>query len=149
MKEVHKRTTVQPSDETFSVTPISASSKSTEKEYRKVEEAIMASEYYDQVFLNNFAPENRYVGCHWIDSLSLQFVVILYKYVHGSHIGTLAFAWKTPEGASDPVKTSQLTTKLTMNQAKYSFTAMRMEFLDKYNRLSKTPKIFNEIFIKH
>ena len=140
MKEVHKRPTVEPSDETFSVTSISASSKSTEKEYRKVEEAIMALEYYDPVFLNDFAPENRYVRRHWINNLSLQFPVMLYKYVHGSHIGTLDFAWKTPEGASDPAKTSQVTTKLTINQAKYTSRAMRMDFLDKYYRLSKTPK---------
>ena len=50
MKELHKRTTMQPPDEYFSITFILASLKPTEKEYLKIEEVLMTSEYYDQIF---------------------------------------------------------------------------------------------------
>ena len=139
MKEVHQRTTLEPSEESFNVALISASSH-TEKEYTKVEDALTTLEYYDPVFLNDFAPENRYTRRHWIDKLSLQFPVMLYRYVHGSHIGTLSFAWKIPEGTNDLNKTSQIISKLTSSQSKYASRAMQTDFLDKYSRLSKAPK---------
>lgn len=123
MKEVHQRITVEPSEESYNVAIISASSKPTEKEYRKVEDTITTLQYYDPVFLNDLAPENRYIRRHWIDKLSLQFPVKLYRYVHGSHIGTLSFAWKIPEGTNDPNRTSRIISKLTSSQSKYALRA--------------------------
>lgn len=62
MKELHKRTTMQPPDESFSITSISASLKPTEKEYLKIEEVLTTSEYYDPIFLNDFAPNVDMLG---------------------------------------------------------------------------------------
>lgn len=65
---------------------------------------------------------------------------MLYKFVHGSMIGTMSFVWKPQEDTNDPTKTSQVITKITLDQSKYASRAMRTDFLDKYSKLSKTPK---------
>ena len=139
MKETHERVTPKPVEESFSVTPISASPNPTRKEYVKIEETLNAKEKYDPVFLNDFAPDDRYTRHHWIDALSLWFPVMLYKFAHGSQIGTLSFVWKIQQDANDADKTSHLVARLTRDQPKYSSRAIRKDFLDKYNRLSKTP----------
>jgi len=140
VQELHRRTSVSPAEESFSVRLIPASSKPTQKVYLKLEEAVMATEYYVPVFLNEFAPEDRYTRRHWIDQLSLQFPVMLYKFAHGSMIGTMSFVWKPQEDTNDPTKTSQVITKITSDQSKYASRAMRTEYLDKYSKLSKIPK---------
>ena len=55
--ELHIRTTVNPVGESFSVKLIPASPKPTQKMNLKL---VMATEYYVPVFLNDFAPEDRY-----------------------------------------------------------------------------------------
>ena len=140
MKETHERVTPKPVEESFSVTPISASPNPTRKEYVKIEETLNAKEKYDPVFLNDFAPDDRYTRRHWIDVLSLRFPVMLYKFAHGSQIGILSFVWKILQDTNDADKTSHLVARLTRDQPKYSSRAIRKDFLDQYNRLSKTPK---------
>ena len=61
---------------------ISASPNPTRKEYVKIEETLNAKEKYEPVFLNDFAPDDRYARRHWIDALSLWFPVMLYKFVN-------------------------------------------------------------------
>lgn len=70
VQELHGRPIVNPAEESFSVRLIPASPKPTQKVYLKLEEVIMATEYYVPVFLNDFAPEDRYARRHWIDQLS-------------------------------------------------------------------------------
>jgi len=57
----------------------------------------MATECYVPVFVNDYTPEDRYTRRHWIDQISLQFQVILYKFAYGSIIGTMPFVWRTQE----------------------------------------------------
>jgi len=75
----------------------------------------VATEYYFPVFLNDFSPEDRYTRCQWIDQLSLQFPIMLYKFAHGSMIGTMSFVWKTQENTNDPTKTNQVITNINQS----------------------------------
>ena len=50
------------------------------------------------------------------------------------------FCLEIQQDANDADKTSHLVARLTRDQPKYSSRAIRKDFLDKYNRLSKTPK---------
>jgi len=65
---------------------------------------------------------------------------MFYKFAHGSQIDTLSFARRTQQDANDPDKASRVAARITREQSKYASRAIRKDFLDKYNCLSKTPK---------
>ena len=141
MKELHSRMSpARPCEESFSIVPVAASTKPTKESYSEIECVLSNSEDYEPIFVNEFAPDDRYHRRHWIDNFCLQFPIVLYKFAHGSSIGTLCFVWKTPSDTIDQTKTSQIIAKLTLNQSTYATRAMRKEFIDKYNSLAKTPK---------
>ena len=43
-------------------------------------------EQYQPIFMNDFAPQDRYHQQHRIDNLQVQFPVMLYKYSHRTNI---------------------------------------------------------------
>ena len=89
MKQVHNRQSpLMSPDESFRVTLITASLKSTKCYYSNVQEALVNLETYEPIYLNDYTPQDRYQRRHWVDSLHLQFPVILYKFSHHASIGT-------------------------------------------------------------
>ncbi len=140
MQQLHTRMfPARSADDMLSVTQIMPSPQPTEGAYLEVEEVLSTANEYEPVFLNDFAPDDRYQRRHWIDNLRLQFPVMMYKYAIGSSVGTMCFAWKVPHNI-DHTTISQIIAKLNSTQSVYATRAMRKDFLDKYNRLAKTPK---------
>lgn len=74
-----------------------------------------------------------------MDNIHLQFPVMVYRFAYGANIGTLSFAWRVPDEV-DQTKVSRVITKLTADQKVYATRAMRSDFLNKFNRVSKLSK---------
>ena len=140
MKQVHiQQSPIISPDESFSVTPIAASLEPTKSCYSNVHEALVNLEPYQPIFLNDYAPQDRYQRRHWVDSLSLQFPIVLYKFSHRASIGTMCFVWQTGEDM-DHTKNSRVIAQITTDQSVYATRAMKRDFLDKYSHLAKIPK---------
>ena len=84
MLKAHKRMSPVPTSELVSVRSIVTSSKPIKSCCLEVEETLMHMENYQPLFLNDLAPGDRYARRHWMDDISFQFPVILYKYPHSS-----------------------------------------------------------------
>ena len=126
-------------DQSISVFTVAEVDGPTKSEYTELEEVMLSKEFYDPVFLNDLSPKERYQRRHWLENLHLQFPIMMYRFAYGSSIGTLCFAWRVP-GEVDQTRVSRAITKLTANQKVYATRAMRSDFLNKYNRLSKISK---------
>ncbi len=95
-----------------------------------------------------YAPVDRYQRRHWVDKLSCQFPIMVYKFAHGSSVGTMCFAWKVNAKDVDQTAVSQTISKLNSNQQVYATRAMRKDFFDRYNHLCKTSKAVLRIMFK-
>ena len=84
--------------------------------------------------------QKRYSRRNWLAKLALPYPTCMYRYAYGNNLGTLTYIWKIPEGPLDQTAVSREFTHLTDQQQKYSTRAMRLDFLQKYNRLAKIPK---------
>ena len=87
------------------------------------------------VFLNDFAPKDRYERRKWLNNLQLSVTITLYRYPHGNHLGTINFAWKVPDEV-DQTLNHQTIAQLNTSQKLYFTRQMRMDFLDKYTHLA-------------
>lgn len=76
---------------------IPKSSEPVPNEYVNLLKTMDKSSDYEPVFLNSFAPEDRYARRTWINKLQLPFSIFMYRYPHGNNLGTLNFAWKVPD----------------------------------------------------
>ena len=132
MKQVHIQQPPIISPDGFSVTPIAASLEPTKSCYSNVHEALVNLEPYQPIFLNDYAPQDRYQRCHWVDSLSLQFPIVLYRFSHRASIENyvLCAANRRRYG---PHKNSRVITQITTDQSVYATRAMKRDFLDKYS----------------
>lgn len=98
-------------------------------------------EFYEEVCLDKFSPEERYTRRHWIDGISLPFPIMMYRFPYGNNLGVVSFVWKVPPQGGDQTSVARLITKLTNKQDIYSTRHMRREFLDQYKSFVKIPKI--------
>ena len=126
-------------DQNISVITVAPEEGPTKSQYIELEKKLSATELYDPVFLNDLSPKDRYQRRHWMDNIHIQFPIIVYKFAYGASIGTLCFSWRVPDEI-DQTKVSHTIAKITAKQKVYSTRAMKSDFLDKYGRLSKTPK---------
>ena len=119
-------------------------------EYAKLFEAIDKSPDYFPVFINDFAPEDRFIRRKWINMLQLPVKIFLYRYPHGNNLGTLSFAWKVPNEV-DQTLNQRTIAQLNESQRIFCTRELRKEFLDKYTHLAlktslKSKSVLHNIF---
>ncbi len=61
-------------DESISVCTVAQADGPTKSDYTELEEVMSSMEFYDPVFLMEFAPGERYQRRHWMDSIRLHFL---------------------------------------------------------------------------
>ena len=131
-------------DKSVSVCTVAQADGPTKSVYTELEEIMSSMEFYDPVFLMDFAPGERYQRRHWMDSIRLHFSIMIYKFAYGSNLGTLCFAWRFPNADvhddTHHTRVSHIIAKLTAEQKVYATRAMRSDFLNKFNRICKTSK---------
>ena len=62
---------------------------------------------YEEVYIGDFAPEDRYSRRHWFDKLKLPFRTMMYRYPYGNHLGVVSFLWRIPDGDVDQTQVSR------------------------------------------
>ena len=72
---------------------------------------------YQPVFFNEHAPEDRFDRRKWLNDLQFPFTIMLYRYPHGNHLGTMNFAWKFSE--FDHTLNQQTISQLNASQIYY------------------------------
>lgn len=75
---------------------IPGNSMPVSSEYADLLKVLDESADYHPVFLNSFAPDDRFDRRKWINKLQLPITIFMYRYPHGNNLGTLNFAWKVP-----------------------------------------------------
>ena len=129
---------------------IHASSQSINTEYTDIFKRLEEIPEYQPVFLNDFAPKDRYKRRKWLNELQLPLTVTIYMYPHGNNLGTMNFAWKVPDEV-DQTLNQQTIAQLNKSQKVYYTRQMRSEFLDTYTHLSsrvstKSKAVLRNIF---
>ena len=141
MIEHHKSTSEsQVVDDNTSLATLPICSDLVHSNYADVEENLRSLDFYKRVFINDFAPTDRFKRRAWMANLALPYPTYMYRYAYGNNLGTLSCIWKIPSGPVDKTAVSQVFFNLTKQQVTYSTGAMRRDFLQRYNRLVKTPK---------
>ena len=90
IKEVH------PEDSATLVT-LPGNSSATGAEYSELEQSMLTLSLYQPLCVNDFAPAERYQRRQWLAKLQLPFLVMLYQYAYGNHLGTVTYAWRIPD----------------------------------------------------
>ena len=127
-------------DENTTLTNLPICSGLTHSDYADLEEKLHFLDIYKPVFLNDFSPADRFKHRKWMANLALPYPACIYRYAYGNNLGTLSYIWKIPYGPLDQTAVSQVFANLNRQQVTYSTRAMRRHFLQRYNRLVKTPK---------
>ena len=110
-------------------------------EYDVLEEKLRLLPLYEPIFVNEYAPEDRYSRRNWLAKLALPYPTCMYRYAYGNNLGTLTYIWKILEGPLDQTAVSRVFTHLTDQQQKYSTRAMRLDFFAEVQQACKDSKI--------
>ena len=140
IKKHHQSPEPAQGDDNASLITLPVTSGPVLSEYGVLEEKLRLLPMYEPIFVNEYAPEDRYSRRNWFAKLALPYPTCMYRYAYGNNLGTLTYIWKIPEGPLDQTAVSRVFMHLTNQQQKYSTRAMRLDFLQKYNRLAKIPK---------
>ena len=105
-------------------------------QYSKLQQLLLGKGFYEPIFLNEYAPEDRHARKNWFCGLELGVPTMLYRFMHGNNLGTLNFLWKTPMHGGDATANARLVTELNSHQKVYSTREMRRDFIQRYARLS-------------
>ena len=118
------------------------------EEYYTLHQLLLATSFYQPIFLNDLAPRERYDRRKWLSGIQLPFPIMLYRFAYGNHLGTLCYAWKIPDDKSvDNAAVSRVYSQLSKEQSTYSTRAMRREFLDHYTTLANvSPMVLRNIY---
>ena len=109
-------------------------------QYSQVQQKLMSLPLYTPVFVNDYAPIDRFVRKHWVDKLQVEFSIQMYRYCHGNCLGTMTFVWRVPtDSPEDPTSTAKAIADLNSKQKLYCTRQMRKDFLSKYRQLIKAP----------
>ena len=109
-------------------------------QYQELQEKVLSLPLYQPVFVNEYAPSDRFARKHWIDELQLEVRIKLYRYCHGNNLGNMTFLWQIPADMSeDPTSTAHAIVVLNSQQKHYCTREMRKDFILKYNRFVKAP----------
>ena len=127
-------------DSNASLTTLPVCSGLVHSDYADLEKNLRSLAFCKPVFLNDYSPADRFKRRSWLASLALPYPTCLYRYAYGNNLGTLSYTWKIPYGPLDQTAISCVFANLSKQQVTYSTRAMRREFLQRYNRLVKTPK---------
>ena len=127
-------------DDNATLTTLPICSGLIHSDYADLEESLRSLDFYKPLFLNDYSKADRFKCRSWMVFLALPYPTYLYHYAYGNNLGTLAYIWKIPYGPVDQIAISHVLASLSEQQVTYSTRAMRCEFLQRYNRLVKTPK---------
>lgn len=95
-------------------TSLSALSPSNEisDKYSSLIETLENKPFYAPVFVQDFAPKDRFERRQWLRDLVVPFDAMLYTYTHGNSFGSLNFIWQV-ESEIDQTRNSQTLTQLS------------------------------------
>ncbi len=102
----------------------------SEPVYSDLSRAFTELPEYQPIVLNEHAPEDRFDRRKWLDDLQFSFTLMLYRYPHGNHLGTMNFGWKFSE--FDQTLNQRTISQLNASQKLYFTRQVRKEFFDKY-----------------
>ena len=147
--EHHQIVTVQGSqDDNISLETMLSYDVPVLEEYYTLHQLLLATSFYQPIFLNDLAPRERYDRRKWLSGIQLPFPIMLYRFAYGNHLGTLCYAWKIPDDKSvDNAAVSRVYSQLSKEQSTYSTRVMRREFLDHYTTLANvSPMVLRNIY---
>ena len=147
--EHHQIVTVQGSqDDNISLETMLSYDVPVLEEYYTLHQLLLATSFYQPIFLNDLAPRERYDRRKWLSGIQLPFPIMLYRFAYGNHLGTLCYAWKIPDDKSVAnAAVSRVYSQLSKEQSTYSTRAMRREFLDHYTTLANvSPMVLRNIY---
>lgn len=94
-------------------------------EYSRIQQIILDKDHYQPILLSEFAPDDRHARKNWLSQLQLEVPAMMYRFMHGNNLGTLAFLWKTPKEGGEATSNAKLVTELNSRQKVYSTREMR------------------------
>ena len=107
--------------------------------YTALYEHLQTLEYYQEVSLDDFSPEDRYSWRHWVEKLQMPFPSMIYRFPYGNNLGVVSFIWKIPHEC-DQTQIARLISKLNEKQYFFATRDMRRDFIDRYNQHVKIPQ---------
>lgn len=114
-------------------------SKLTEP-YADLQARLDAVSLYEAVFVNEYAPADRYLRRTYIRKVSLDVDVFMNRMAYGNSVGTLTFVWKIDQSLSDhQEQNAHVLLKVTEKLPKYRTRDMKKTFLQRYTHVSNCP----------
>lgn len=88
-----------------------ASDAPVKQYYLPLSDRLSSNGFYEEVSLDDFAPDDRYTRRHWMDKLSFPYRTMVYRCPYGNHLGVISFIWKVPDDSVDQTQIGRLITK--------------------------------------
>ena len=123
------------------IVTVHEASDSVPREYQQLQDSL--GDTYEPIHLEELAPEDRFERRAWLDHVALSVPFVMYCYQHGNFKGTEHFLWHIPHEHSCRSDTfnARVISRLNEQMDKYATRAMKKEFIDKYSRRVKIPKM--------
>ena len=114
--------------------------------YNSLVDAIENKPLYAPVFLQDFAPTDRYERRQWLQNIEVPFPAMIYSYAHGNSYGSLGFIWKVGDEINHN-EVSQVILQISSRLPVFALRDVRRLFVQKYNHFCGTPKsVLRHIF---
>ena len=107
--------------------------------YRLLNNAIENKPLYTPIFVQDFAPKDRFQRRRWLQNLKVPFNAMMYTYADRNSFGSLNFIWRVGNEV-DQCQNSQVIVHLSSELPVFASRDVRRTFVQSYNRLSRTPK---------
>ena len=118
-------------------------------QYLKVQQILMEKEMYSPIFLNELAPDDCHERKNWLVGMQLDFPTMMYRFMHGNNLGTLAFLWRTPQLGGEATSNARLVTELNSCQKVYSTREMHRMFIQRYTSLRSSTSSSSKAILRN
>lgn len=94
---------------------------------------------YTVVFLQDYAPKDRFQRRQWLQKLKVPFNAMVYVYAHGNSFRSLNFIWRIGEEINH-TQVNQAILYVSTKLPVFASRDVQQSFVQKYSHLSKAPK---------
>ena len=91
MKEHHQSMEPDHPEDNASLATLPVASGPVPADYVELNEALESLPHYEPLFVNEFAPEDRYKPQSWLAKLALPYSTCIYRYAYGNNLGKLSY----------------------------------------------------------
>ena len=108
--------------------------------YAPLIDALQMQPDYSVVFLQDYAPIDRFQCRQWLQKLQVPFNSMMYTYAHGNSFGSLRFIWKCGEEEVDHSQVNQAVIYVSKHLPVFTSRYTQKSFMNKYSHISKVSK---------